>query len=219
MRKSITRVAVLLLAMMLLILPATAVFAEETAAVDTVKLEELLQIAKSAKKENYTADSWRALEEAMALANAAMTSNDQTMVSAAQSALARALSEIKSMDYSAVENAMAAVNDFAQEDAIGPYWKNLQDAILHAQSLYGSGDQAAVNEAAQRINQRWEELRAYRAQELEKKDTPVLWIVLFAVSMAGNLALAAFLILRKHSKRNEVDNVPLVDYDIDDDIT
>ena len=47
----------------------------------------------------------------------------------------------------------------------------------------------------------------------------MLWIVLFAVSMAGNLALAAFLILRKHSKRNEVDNVPLVDYDIDDDIT
>lgn len=219
MRKSITRIAVLLLAMMLLILPATAAFAEETAAVDTVKLEELLQIANSAKKENYTADSWRALEEAMALANAAMTSNDQTMVSAAQSALARALSEIKSMDYSAVENAMAAVNGFAQEDAIGPYWKNLQDAILYAQSLYGSGDQAAVNEAAQRITQRWEELRAYRAQELEKKDTPVLWIVLFAVSMAGNLALAAFLILRKHSKRNEVDNVPLVDYDIDDDIT
>ena len=218
MMKNWKCVAVLVLAVMLLILPTTAAFAEETATVDTAKLEELLQIANSAKKENYTSESWRSLEEAKALANAALTSNDATMVTAAKSALARALSQIKSMDYSAVENAMAAADSFAREDAIGPYWKNLQDAIVHAQSLYGSGNQAAVDEAAQLITQRWEELQAYRAQELEKKDSPVLWIVLFAVSLAGNLVLAALIVLRKQGKSKDVDNVPLVNYDIDDDV-
>ena len=218
MMKNLKRIAVLMLAVMLLILPATTAFAEDTTTVDTTKLEELLKIANSAKKENYTSESWRSLEEAKALANAALNSNDSTTVAAAKSALARALSEIKSMDYSAVEKALAAADGFAQEDAIGPYWKNLQDAIVYAQSLYGSGNQAAVDEAAQLITQRLEELQAYRAQELEKKDSPVLWIVLFAVSLAGNLALAALIVLRKRGNRNDVDNVPLVNYDIDDDV-
>lgn len=218
MNNGLRCLVVLLLAMLLMIMPATGAFAEENIAVDTTKLEELLHIAASAKKANYTAETWSALEEAVALANAALASNDQTTVNVAKSALARALAEIKSMDYSAVENAIAQADQFAQEDAIGPCWRNLQDAILHAQSLYGSGDQAAVNEAAQLITRRWEELRAFRAQELEKKDSPVVWIVLFSVSMAGNLALGAFLLMKKRSKKNHVDNVPLVDYDIDDDV-
>lgn len=216
MKKVFYRAAAVLLAVVIMMMCSAAVFAEEETTVDTAKLEELLNIANSAKKEKYTAETWIPLESAIAQANAALDGGDQATVDAAKSALARALSEIKSMDYTAVEEAIANVEQFASGDETGTYWLNLQDAIDAAKALYGSGNQAGVNQAAEVINQRLEELRAHT--ESDDRESPVLWIVLFCVSVAGNLALAAVLVLKKRDNRNHVDNVPLVDYDIDDDI-
>lgn len=209
-----------LLALIMMFSCATVVFADEENVVDTTKLEELLQIANSAKKENYTAETWVPLEIAIAQANAALTSNDQVLVDAAKSALALALSEIKSMDYSAVESAIADAKQYASGSEYGTYWQNLQNAIDAAKALYGSGNQEGVNQAAELIQQRVAELRAFSENQQEEPTAaaPVLWIVLFAVSMAANAALAVLLWRKVGVQKNQKDDMPLVEYDIDDDV-
>ena len=134
---------------------------------------------------------------------------------AAKKALATALSKVTSMDYTAVENALLDVNRFLDDVEIGTYLKALQDAITHAQSLHGSGDQAGVNRAAEDILQRLEELEKYVDSN---QGGSAVWIVLFFVSLAGNLALAALLFWKRLGNKNHEDTVPLVDYDIEDDI-
>lgn len=221
MKNVFCRVAAVLLALVIMMMCSAVVFAEEETTVDTAKLEELLNIANSAKKEKYTAETWIPLESAIAQANAALDGGDQAAVDAAKSALALALSKVTSMDYTAVEDALAKVDQFAASDEMGTYWKKLQDAINEAEALYGSGDQEGVNQAAEKINQRLEELRAFveSQRQEESDDVPVVWIVLFCISMAANVALVVVLVLKKRGNKNHRDDMPLVEYDIDDDVT
>lgn len=214
MTRTFRAVAVLLVLLMMSLLPVAA-FADGTP-VDTTKLEELLYIADSAKRSNYTSESWEALAAAIEQAKAAINGGDQAAVDAARKELATALSKVTSMNYSSVEEAMSQVDRFLQENEMGNHWDALQKAIAKAQSLYGSGDQAGVERAAEEILQRLEELEDYITAH---EGSSVVWIVLFFVSLAGNLAVVAVLVLkRRSSKKTQVDDVPLVDYDIDDDI-
>lgn len=214
MSKNFRRTAAVLLALIMALALTTVAFAEETP-VDTTKLEELLYIADSAEKTNYTSESWQALEAAIEQAKTALNGGDQAAVDAAKKALATALSKVTSMDYTAVENALLDVNRFLDDVEIGTYLKALHDAIQHAESLHGSGDQEGVNRAAEDILQRLEELEKYVNNN---QGGGVVWIVLFFVSLAGNLGLAALLFWKHWGNKNHEDNVPLVDYDIDDDI-
>ena len=209
------RILAIVLTLMLGLLCTTVVLAEEETPVDIARLEELIHIAESAKQSNYTAESWQALMDAVQQAQAALNSNDQKVVDAAKSALALALSKVKRMDYTAVEEALSKVEAFLKTDKNGIEWDALQKAIAEAEMLYESGNQAAVDQAAERIEQCLAELRA---ESEEKAATPVLWIVLLCVSAAGNLVLAAALVLKLRGNKNQVDDMPLVDYDIDDDI-
>lgn len=216
MRMRFCRVAAFLLTLLMIMMFATVAFAEEETTVDTSKLENMLQIANKAKESKYTAESWQVLQDAVAQANTALNSGDQAAVDAAFAALSSALANVKSMDYSAVEDAIANVDKFMEENEIGGYWKEIQDAIEYAQLLYESGNQNAVNRAAEQINLKLDAMRQHL--DSEEKTTPVLWIVLLCVSVAGNLALGVVLVLKLRGNRNQVDDMPLVDYDIDDDI-
>ena len=52
-----------------------------------------------------------------------------------------------------------------------------------------------------------------------KDNSATIWIVLLCISLAENAVLIWLLLWKKGaSKREQIDDVPLVDYDIDDDV-
>lgn len=54
---------------------------------------------------------------------------------------------------------------------------------------------------------------------VQQEKSPVVWIVLFGVSLSGNIIQLILMIWKKKKyQKQQVDDVPLVDYDIDDDV-
>lgn len=54
---------------------------------------------------------------------------------------------------------------------------------------------------------------------VQKEKSPVVWIVLFGVSLSGNIVQLILMIWKKKEyQKQQIDDVPLVDYDIDDDV-
>lgn len=181
------------------------------------KLEEMLEVAGKVDAKTYTAESWQALQDAAAQARAALEDGGYEKVSEAVSALAKALKNVSNMDYSALDGAIANAEEFLKNEELADYWQDFQKAIDDAKNMYTSVEQTAVNNAAQMLNLRVEELQAVLADS--QSGVSILWIVLLGISLAGNIALAVLLWCRKRSDRGtQVDDVPLVDYDIDDDI-
>lgn len=227
-------IACLLVAFLLMAAPAA--FATEEETLDTVKLEELLEIASHAQEHNYTAESWQQLQDAVTAANEAIASGSQLKVNHAVSQLATALSQLTSMDYSRLDPIVEEAEAYIQ--ATFTDWMQLFTILMEYQNLYGSGDQAAVDAAVQNIRECLDKLQENVAapqpgnpdpgqpapdQSLQPQQpaesTATLWIILLCVSAAGNIVLAAFLVLPKIRKKSEqVDDMPLVEYDIDDDV-
>lgn len=219
----------------LLLVVAPAAFATEEDLLDTAKLEELLEIADCAQKSHYTAESWQALEEAVAYANEAISSGSQLKINNAVSLLATALSQLTSMDYSQLDPVVEEAELYIH--ATFDEWIALFKMLVDHQNLYGSGDQEAVDRSAEEIRQFLDILQgkvvppqsdATRptqpdssqsdVQKPEEK-SPVVWIALLGVSALCNVVLLVVMVLPKMGrKKDHVDDVPLVDYDIDDDV-
>jgi len=159
---------------------------------------------------------------------AAIADGDQSRVNNAVTLLARALSQLTSMDYSKLDPIVQEAEQYIH----GTYenWLTLFELLMNYQNLYGCGDQAAVDQAAAEIKSCLETLQGKVAPPQTeppvspepvqpKQKSPVVWIVLLIVSLMGNVVLTAFLLLPKEgNKEEQVDDVPLVDYDIDDDV-
>jgi len=181
------------------------------------KLEEMLAVAKRVDAKTYSAESWQVLQDAVAQANTALEDGNYEKVSQAVTALAKALKNVSNMDYSALDAAIARAEELLKNEAHADYWQDFLKALSDAKNMYDSVEQTAVNSAAQMLNLRVEEMHAVLAEKQE--GVSVVWIVLLGISLAGNVALAVLLLHRKRSDRGtQVDDVPLVDYDIDDDI-
>ncbi len=222
------KILITFLLIMVLPVSAFATTTEEEATSDSTKLEELLKIAVSAEKSNYTAESWKVLEQAIAAANNAIADGDQLRVNNAVTLLARALSQLTSMDYSQLDPIVQEAEQYIH----GTYenWLTLFELLMNYQNLYGCGDQAAVDRAVAEIKSCLETLRgedtppqteptASPEPVQQKQKSPVVWIALLLVSMMGNVVLVGILLLSKGSDKEEQDDdVPLVDYDIDDDV-
>lgn len=217
----------------LLLIWAPVALAEEDV-LDTEKLDELLAIAASAKEENYTAETWQALVDAVAVANEAIASGSQLKVNNAVTVLATALSRLTSMDYADLDAIVQEAEQYIHLTFDG--WMKLFKLMMEYHSVYGSGDQDAVNQAVQNIRRCLDELRENvvppqitpEPQPSVPQDpqpvqtvtkSPVVWIILFSVSMLGNITFVVLMLLPgKNRKQYQVDEVPLVDYDIDDDV-
>ena len=216
-------IAFLLIAMLPLAASATTVDGEAT--LDTSKLDVLLEIAAGAQESDYTAKSWEALEKAIAKAEEAIASESQLRVNSACASLSTALSQLTSMNYSKLESIAAEAEQYIEEN-FGD-WQNLFDLLNNYQELYGCGDQAAVNQKVEEFRNCLNVL-AQNAQPPQPdsgvqnpgQKSPTVWIVLLIVSVLGNVALAAMMLMprsRSRRKNEQLDDVPLVNYDIDDD--
>lgn len=188
--------------------------------IDYSELQKQIDIAEGLNKGDYTADSWAALEEALANGKAHLTSKDQDAVDKAAKELADAIAALVKMDYSKLEEAIKNGNDLMEDDELGKLWKELMDAISDGYDLIGSGDQDAVDAATDNILRIIDELK--KAIEEAKKQNVVtvpgtcehhgpfcnikihkLWPILFFISLFVNIVLVVVIIVKKKKKDEE----------------
>ena len=205
--------------------------------VDYSELERQIAIANGLNQAEYTKESWEALEEALANGMDALKSKSQEEVDAAAKALADAIAALVKMDYSALEAALAAVQEFIDGEDLADLWVRLVQAFLKGKELLTSGDQEACNATASEIMSILEELKA-RLEELRTPEVVTqqvevevmpkddfcniplhkLWPILFFVSLVLNVVLVVVIVVIVSKKKNNAkDKTPLVDYDIGDD--
>lgn len=184
--------------------------------VDLSKLQELIDKASNLKKDGYTADSWNKLVDALTKAQAALSSTNQDEIDAAAKALGDALNGLVKMDYSKLLDAIARAKELGKDNELNSLWLALLDALTNGNLMLASDDQAQVDAAAKQINDLIEQL--LDGSKFCNISIHKVWPILFFISLAANVVLVVVLVKKNGTKKkNQVDNTPLVDYDISDD--
>jgi len=207
--------------------------------IDYSELKRQIEIAESLVQSEYTADSWKALAEKLAVARTLLTSDSQSKVDAGAKDLANAIKALVKIDYSKLLAAIDDAKRLKDSDKLGQLWSDLVSALNKGVSLLSSGDQASVDATAEEISKL---IKAIQMQ-LDELNTPVIkevqvevpvaveptedycnipihgvWPILFWISLAFNaLFIAGITLYIVHKKKNQKDDMPLVDYNIDDD--
>lgn len=111
--------------------------------VDKSALKAQIDAAKALKSENYTAESWEALEQALQNAKSVYDNKDaaQSEVDAAAKALGDAIAalvpvEPAKVDKDALKAQIDAANKMDQSKYTEASWKNMQDALEQAKKIY-----------------------------------------------------------------------------------
>lgn len=209
-----------------------------TTNIDDEALLNQIAVANGLTRSDYTDASWAALTSALTNANIALNGNSQNAADAAEQALKDAISALVRMDYSELERTLAKTKELVSGDQMGEIWFRLAAEVSAAEALLTSGRQTAVDEANDRINalldQIEEMLSKGEAPQVIIQDKPVevpptddycnipvhrVWPVMFFVSLALNVTLMAVIVIYLYQKKkNRTDDMPLVDYDIMDDV-
>ena len=185
--------------------------------VDLSKLQDLIDKASNLKKDGYTADSWNKMVDALTKAQAALSSTSQEEIDAAAKALSDALNGLVKVDYSKLLEAIEKAKDLGKDNETNSLWLALLDALTNGNLMLGSDDQAQVDAAAKQINDLIEQLAGGNGKFCNISIHKV-WPILFFISLAANVVLVVVLVKQNGTKKkNQVDNTPLVDYDISDD--
>lgn len=186
--------------------------------VDLSKLQELIDKASNLNKDDYTADSWNNLVDALTKAQAMKSSTNQDDIDAAAKALSDAIDGLKLMDYTQLKAAIERAKELGKDNETNSLWLSLLDALMNGDKMLSSNDQAQVDAAAQLINDLIDQLANGNGKFCNISIHKV-WPILFFISLAANVVLVVVLVKKKSGvkKANQVDNTPLVDYDVNDD--
>lgn len=212
----------------------------QTTAPDKTKLQEQIAAASGFSKAGYTKSSWDALVQALANGKSALSSASQQTIDAAALTLEAAKNSLVKMDYSGLQKAMDEANQFTENQRVATLFNQLSVAVSNGALLLESDDQTTVDAAKQEINDLLTQIRAELATDegqeaantgvvndyvaADKKDcTRVMhkiWPLLFFISLAVNVILLILLHpgIRRRLQKNG-DDIPMMDYDIDDDET
>lgn len=132
-----------------------AINALEKKAIDYSKLNEQIAIAQKIKKGNYTDQSWKALEDALAKAIAARTSTEQAVVDDATAKLKAAIAGLQTkpgvtvdINYDELNEQIDIAQKLNKDEYTEDSWKNLEDALANAVEARSLKVQAAVDAAA-----------------------------------------------------------------------
>lgn len=206
--------------------------------VDYTELKKQIANADGLDESKYTTDSWKNLESALAAAKAALKSDKQAAVDSAAVALSSAIDALVAIDYTALEAAIERVNTFVEDNKVANKASKLMDALVGATELLTSRDQKSIDEAAAQLNTLVDEIEdlidslsvtetVIKEVEVEVEVEPsddycnikihYVWPILFFISLALNLGFIALIVVYVvRRKKNQTDDTPLVDYDIDD---
>ena len=212
-------------------------FGETNAVFDYSVLERQITVAIALDEHGYTAASWDILEKA--LDNAIMlldNAESQQEITDTADELQKAVSALVPMDYSKLEKSLGLLYGKIDENSeVQDVWVRVSAAVEKSKGLLLSGDQALVDSAVAELEALLEEIENIPAGEPETiiKEVEVqvppsddfcnipghkIWPVLFFISLAINAALAVLIGYVFSKMKNSEDNIPLVGYDIDDDI-
>lgn len=206
---------------------------------DTTALREQISIAENLTYYDYTRESWADVSAALDNARNHLDSRSQSAVDAATAQLKKALAGLVGMDYSALIAAMEEAADMAQYEDISLTWNRFVQALENARILRTSGDQAAVDAAADELLESKDALLKALEEmgKIVEVEKPVeiltepdytycnnIWhtilLIVFIASFALNLVLIAIIVFYSVKKRNnQLDKTPLVEYNIDDDMS
>lgn len=223
-------------------IPAVAAVDSEvrlSAATDYSGLKKQIAIANGLNVYEYTIQTWKPLQDAVKKGNDLLRgSHGQKTVNNATDAIKKAISELKKMDYSELDAALADINNEIEKDSVKyELWHRVSSAVDIARPRLVSGNQELVDMSAKELQMLLEELKAQTnqtsepevvVQEVEVEVLPTgdycnipmhrTWPILFVVSAVLNVALTVLLIYVIMKKKQTMDNTPLVSYDIDDDM-
>lgn len=204
---------------------------EPVSTVDYTELKNQISAAKALKADGYTAPSWQALQDALAMAEEALKSKDQSVVDAASAALAEAIKNLQKLDYTALMEAIEKTETFLNSDAMDGKGGALLDALQGAKALLNNAkNQEDIDKAAAALLAALTALDEVLKQlggapaVVEPTDDycnisiHYVWPILFFVCLAINLAFVALVVWYLRRRKKENDDTPLVNYDIDDDI-
>lgn len=120
--------------------------------VDYTELNKQIAIAEGLKKDDYTVNSWSALENALANAIAARGSSNQATVDTAATALKNAISALvrvtNAVDYTELEKQIAIAEGLDESLYTDLSWENLLEKLEAAKLATESKNQTEVDSAA-----------------------------------------------------------------------
>jgi len=236
MRK-INRVVVLAVVLLftLSVMP-TAVLADHEM-VDYSELERTISIAKALNKDDYEATAWEAFSLVLEEAENLISSEDQAAVNEAAGNLEKAIATLMGVDQTKLRQALDSVAEHSQNLDLSSLWYEMISVLENAEDQLQSSDQAAVDEAAAQVESLLEQIAKAEKeagpagtiiQEVPVVVLPTddycntsthnIWLVLFFIALAMNIALAALIIVYVvRVLKARKDEIPMVDYDIYDD--
>ena len=205
--------------------------------VDYNDLTKQVAIANGLKQQDYTQASWAVMMKALEAGENALRSKKQDQVDSAYKALQSAIADLELMDYTQLWAVLRKVETLNEPDEAYDLWAELVLAVENGRDLLASGDQAAVDAGVAEIDALLSEVKSY----LDSLDDPQIvikevevevppsddfcniaghhtWVVLFIISAALNVALAAAVIAILRKKEKQADDTPLIQYDIEDDL-
>ena len=217
--------------------PATTTTKKPAANLDLTELNKQIAIAEALTESDYTADSWAQLVSALKAAKNARYAKTQSAVNKATEALKEAIAALVRIDRSALENLIAEIKAFLEENDLTDVWTELYEALSEAEAALQSGDQEAINAAYERLSAAFQALKDELAKlgedkvviqevEVEAKcdekchvwSRHLLWIILLIISAVLNVIFIVLVVLYfVKRKKNAADHTPLIDYDINDD--
>ncbi len=211
-----------------------------TVPLDFSGLEYQVALANGLSQYDYTTESWKVFKDALVKSTIIIDeAKDQNVIDGAETELKDAIAGLVKMDYSELEKALGLAYSMMEENSgYIDIWTKIEEAADKARKALISGDQTAVTESTEELYALIEEAKEYTLEngkepEIVIKEVEVqvppsddfcnipghkAWPVLFAISAVLNVAMAALIVFIIQKKRNTDDTVPLVQYDIDDDM-
>lgn len=201
------------------------------------ELNKQIAVAEALKQSDYTAASWTAFAKALANAKEARSFNSQTLVNLATDDLKEAMKSLVKLNTQRLSDALESLKAYAENSNLVRLISQINDLLAKGEAALQSGDQALIDSCAEEL----EALLSAILKELEDLKvgtvivekpvatdptdgicnigSHVVWIVLFWISFSLNIAAAAFIFTYYFMKKKKtLDDTPLVDYDITDDV-
>lgn len=206
--------------------------------VDYAELDRQIAIAEGLVSYEYRKDGWGKLDSALTDAKGTKGSSSQSDVDKAATALKDAIAALVKMNYEGLEKAVKDANELRDSEKLASLFDSLNEKLALAAELLESGDQEAVDKAGREITDLIDDIKKEldgmkEVKEVEKKvevevepkddfcniSIHKVWPILFWISLALNIALAALIVVYIVRRRNSTqkDDTPLVDYNISDD--
>ena len=209
--------------------PTTPTEPSKPSELDFTELKKLINEAKELNEMDYTADSWANLQTALTQGKSALKATSQSKIDAAAAALAEAINNLVKLNYQPLTDAIESTESFLNNGALEGKLAALLEKLDAAKALVNNArTQEEIDTAAQALADALADLEAYLKDLIGKTEIVevdngcentmhYVWPILFFVCLALNVIFVAVIVYLLRRMKKEIDDTPVVDYDIGDD--